>query len=74
MKLILQASHKLVSSSIPEIPSPVSLAVIVTVLAASVALSIRHPRPAAQEGTAPAAREAREPREGRKMENPSQDS
>ncbi|CAM5485966.1 hypothetical protein ACFUV2_05565 [Streptomyces pilosus] len=46
MKLILQASHELFSSSIPEIPSPISLAVIVTVLAASVVLSIRHPVPA----------------------------
>lgn len=52
VKLILQASHKMISTSIPEIPSPVSLAVIVTVLAASVALSIRHPQPADQEGAA----------------------
>lgn len=49
VKLILQASHKLFSSSIPEIPSPVSLAVIVAVLAGSVALSIRYPRPIAQD-------------------------
>jgi tellurite resistance protein TerC len=46
VKLILQASHKLFSTSIPEIPSPVSLAVIVVILAASVALSIRYPQPA----------------------------
>lgn len=52
VKLILQASHKMISTSIPEIPSPVSLAVIVTVLAASVALSMRHPQPAGQEGAA----------------------
>ncbi|MGW7084718.1 TerC family protein [Streptomyces sp. NPDC054871] len=45
VKLILQASHKLISSSIPEIPSPISLAVIVTVLAAAVTLSIRRPVP-----------------------------
>ncbi len=57
VKLILQASHKLFSPSIPEIPSPVSLAVIATVLTVSVALSIRRPRPADQEGTAPAARD-----------------
>ncbi|MFF5933627.1 TerC family protein [Streptomyces sp. NPDC012508] len=43
VKLILQASHKLISPAIPEIPSPVSLAVIVAVLAASVFLSIRRP-------------------------------
>jgi tellurite resistance protein TerC len=45
VKLILQASHKMISPSIPEIPSPVSLAVIVVVLAASVTLSLRRPAP-----------------------------
>ncbi|MFF5010991.1 TerC family protein [Streptomyces phaeochromogenes] len=54
VKLILQASHKTISTGIPEIPSPISLAVIVVVLAASVALSLRrpalsHPVPAVQE-------------------------
>ncbi|AWI27483.1 TerC family protein [Streptomyces sp. ICN441] len=48
VKLILQASHELISTSIPEIPSPVSLAVIAVVLAASVVLSLR--RPAARDG------------------------
>ncbi|MGW3009481.1 TerC family protein [Streptomyces sp. NPDC001219] len=43
IKLILQASHKIISPAIPEIPSLVSLAVIVVVLAASVALSIWKP-------------------------------
>ncbi|MFF8973567.1 hypothetical protein [Streptomyces sp. NPDC014995] len=57
VKLILQASHKLLSSSIPEIPSPVSLAVIVAVLAVSVALSIRRPRPIAQDKACSAPRE-----------------
>ncbi|WP_328863131.1 TerC family protein [Streptomyces sp. NBC_00306] len=52
VKLILQASHKLISPDIPEIPSPVSLAVIVVVLAASVILSIR--RPAAPKPDQPA--------------------
>ncbi|MET7718270.1 TerC family protein [Streptomyces sp. NPDC005407] len=56
VKLILQASHKTINSSIPEIPSPVSLAVIVTVLAVSVALSIRRPIQPAEAGTAPAGR------------------
>ncbi len=46
LKLILQASHKMISPSIPEIPSPISLAVIVIVLAGSVLLSIRRPAPA----------------------------
>ncbi|MFD5125716.1 TerC family protein [Streptomyces sp. NPDC058385] len=45
IKLILQASHKTISTSIPEIPSPVSLAVIVIVLAGSVALSLLRPAP-----------------------------
>lgn len=43
VKLVLQASHKVVSTSVPEIPSLVSLGVIVTVLAGSVALSLRRP-------------------------------
>lgn len=85
VKLILQASHKLFSSSVPEIPSPVSLAVIVTVLAVSVALSIRRLHPTAQEGTAPAARDEsgvapgsageQPPAQGtRETSNPPQDS
>ena len=43
MKLILQAAHKVISPSIPEIPSLVSLAVIVVVLAASIGASLRRP-------------------------------
>ncbi|MFJ4962349.1 Inner membrane protein alx [Streptomyces sp. ADI96-02] len=43
VKLILQACHKLISTSIPEIPSLVSLAVIVVILAVSVVLSLRRP-------------------------------
>jgi tellurite resistance protein TerC len=46
VKLILQASHKMISPGIPEIPSPISLAVIVVVLAGSVVLSLRRPAPA----------------------------
>ncbi|MGW6732292.1 TerC family protein [Streptomyces sp. NPDC055013] len=45
VKLILQASHKMISPDIPEVPSPVSLAVIVVVLAASVVLSLLRPVP-----------------------------
>ena len=45
VKLILQASHKVIDSSVPEIPSLVSLAVIVTVLVGSVVLSILRPAP-----------------------------
>ncbi|MFD3825826.1 TerC family protein [Streptomyces sp. NPDC058625] len=45
VKLILQASHKMISTSVPEIPSPVSLAVIVVILAGSVALSLLRPVP-----------------------------
>jgi tellurite resistance protein TerC len=43
VKLVLQASHKIISPAVPEIPSPVSLAVIVVVLAASVGLSLLRP-------------------------------
>jgi tellurite resistance protein TerC len=43
VKLILQACHKLFSSSIPEIPSPLSLAVIAVILTVSVVLSVRRP-------------------------------
>ncbi|MEV4516051.1 TerC family protein [Dactylosporangium sp. NPDC049525] len=43
VKLILQAAHKTISTAIPEIPSLVSLAVVVVVLAASVVFSLRHP-------------------------------
>lgn len=43
VKLILQASHKVIDESIPEIPSLASLAVIVVVLTASIILSLRHP-------------------------------
>ncbi|MEV4448588.1 TerC family protein [Streptomyces mirabilis] len=53
-KLILQASHKMISPDIPEIPSPISLAVIVVVLAASVVLSLLRPAPIP---AAPAAQE-----------------
>lgn len=44
VKLILQAAHKTIDTSIPEIPSPVSLAVIVVVLAGSVGLSFLRPK------------------------------
>ena len=43
VKLTLQAPHKIVSTDIPEIPSLVSLAVIVAVLAASIGLSMARP-------------------------------
>ena len=43
VKLILQASHEVISPAVPEIPSPLSLGVIVVVLAVSVALSVLRP-------------------------------
>ncbi|MDI9913892.1 TerC family protein [Rhodococcus sp. IEGM 1379] len=46
VKLILQASHKVINTSIPEIPSLVSLAVIIVVLAGSIILSLKKPLPA----------------------------
>jgi len=46
VKLFLQAGHKVISPSIPEIPSLVSLAVIVVALAAAIVFSLGRPRPA----------------------------
>ena len=43
LKLVLQAGHKIINASIPEIPSIASLAVIVTVLTVSIVLSLRRP-------------------------------
>lgn len=48
VKLVLQAAHKTVSTAVPEIPSLVSLAVIVVVLAVSIAVSMLRP-PAEQD-------------------------
>ncbi|MBC7632331.1 MAG: TerC family protein, partial [Flavobacterium sp.] len=44
VKLILQATHKTIDTSIPEIPSLVSLGVIIVVLAGSVGLSFLKPK------------------------------
>src|SRR3954468_3319290 len=60
VKLVLQAAHKTITTSIPEIPSLLSLAVIITVLTASVVLSLRRPAPqpeiaAAEESPQPVA-------------------
>jgi tellurite resistance protein TerC len=43
VKLVLQAGHKVIDTSIPEIPSIASLGVIITVLAASIVLSLTRP-------------------------------
>ncbi|MEI5527135.1 TerC family protein [Streptomyces brasiliscabiei] len=45
VKLVLQASHETISTAVPEVPSLLSLAVIATVLAASVVLSVLRPPP-----------------------------
>jgi tellurite resistance protein TerC len=47
VKLILEAAHKTISESVPEISSLASLAVILVVLSGSVVLSLRRPNPAA---------------------------
>ena len=49
VKLVLQAGHKVIDTSIPEIPSLVSLGVILVVLAGSVGLSLLRPPPAPSE-------------------------
>ncbi|MGW4020723.1 TerC family protein [Streptomyces sp. NPDC005009] len=54
VKLVLQASHEIISPAVPEIPSPLSLAVIAAVLSVSIALSLLRPPPAGHED-APAA-------------------
>jgi tellurite resistance protein TerC len=48
VKLFLQAGHKVISHSIPEIPSLLSLGVIVVSLTAAIVLSLRHPLPVEQ--------------------------
>jgi tellurite resistance protein TerC len=45
VKLFLQAGHKTISTSIPEIPSLVSLGVIVVALTAAIVLSLKRPLP-----------------------------
>jgi tellurite resistance protein TerC len=45
LKLFLQAGHKTITTAIPEIPSLLSLAVIVLALAVAVVASMRTPRP-----------------------------
>ncbi|MFG3660097.1 TerC family protein [Streptomyces sp. NPDC047706] len=45
VKLALQASHEIISTGVPEVPSLVGLAVIVVVLATSVVLSVVRPAP-----------------------------
>ncbi|MEU8844812.1 TerC family protein [Streptomyces sp. NPDC048564] len=53
VKLILQASHEVISTSIPEVHSLVSLTVIVTVLLASVVLSMVRPARSGHADTPP---------------------
>jgi tellurite resistance protein TerC len=45
VKLFLQAGHRVISPAIPEIPSLVSLGVILVALAAAIVFSLRHPKP-----------------------------
>ncbi|MDT6984226.1 TerC family protein [Streptomyces lusitanus] len=51
VKLVLQATHETVSTAVPEIPSLVSLAVIVVVLAVAITVSVLRP-PAEQDKNA----------------------
>jgi tellurite resistance protein TerC len=57
VKLFLQAGHKLVSTSIPEIPSLLSLGVILAALTVAIVASLRTPAP----GTDPAPDAERQP-------------
>jgi tellurite resistance protein TerC len=57
LKLTLTAAHETISTSVPEIPSLVSLGVIVVALTTAIVLSLRYPAPAedaAEEATAAA--------------------
>lgn len=49
VKLFLQAGHKTISESIPEIDSRISLGVIIVALTASIVLSLRYPAPPDEE-------------------------
>lgn len=49
IKLFLQAGHKTISTSIPEIPSLASLAVIIVALTVSIVWSLKKPLPADEE-------------------------
>lgn len=49
VKLFLQAAHKTISSDVPEIPSLVSLGVIVAALTIAVVASIRRPLPPSED-------------------------
>src|SRR6478752_4321129 len=49
VKLFLQAGHKVISTDIPEIPSLVSLGVIVVALTVSIVMSLVRPLPDAEE-------------------------
>jgi len=53
VKLILEAAHKTISTSVPEISSLASLAVIIVVLGVSVVLSLRAPAPRVADETYP---------------------
>ncbi|GAA2537346.1 MULTISPECIES: TerC family protein [Streptomyces] len=75
VKLILQASHETISTAVPEIPSPLSLAVIVTVLTVSVVLSLVRPVPPGHAGERPrtdagASREPAPAEEGSRAADP----
>ena len=61
VKLALQTGHKVIDHAIPEIPSVLSLAVIVVLLAVSIVLSLR--RPAEVEHVAGPDQDAAEPAE-----------
>jgi tellurite resistance protein TerC len=63
VKLFLQAGHKVISPAIPEIPSLVSLGVIVVALTVSIAMSLLRPAPESG-GDGPAALGATEPAAG----------
>jgi tellurite resistance protein TerC len=52
VKLFLQAGHKVISTDIPEIPSLVSLGVIVVALTVSIVMSLLRPLPESESDSA----------------------
>jgi len=48
VKLVLQAGHKTITTAIPEIPSLLSLAVILVALTVAIVISMRRPRPSTE--------------------------
>ncbi len=72
VKLFLQAGHKVISTSIPEIPSLVSLGVIILALTISIVASLKFPLPAGDDEVAHLVDQLEVPGEGLQVDKPSE--